>query len=65
MAEAKGTDIAALAVAWLLAHPAGIVPVMGTNTLDRIATLDAALKVDLDLQDWFILYSAALGHDVP
>lgn len=65
MAEAKGTDIAALAVAWLLAHPAGIVPVMGTNTLERIAALDDALRVDLDTEDWFILYSAALGHDVP
>lgn len=65
MAEAKGTDMAALAVAWLLAHPAGIVPVMGTNTLERIAALDDALRVELDLEDWFILYTAALGHDVP
>ena len=65
MAEAKGTDIAALAVAWLLAHPAKIIPVMGTNTLDRIAALGDALKIQLDLEDWFILYTAALGHDVP
>ncbi|NHF72132.1 aldo/keto reductase [Paracoccus xiamenensis] len=65
MAEAKDTDIAALAVAWLLAHPAGIVPVMGTNTLDRIATLDQAPRIELDLEDWFILYAAALGRDVP
>lgn len=65
MAEAKGTDIAALAVAWLLAHPAEIVPVMGTNTLDRIASLGAALQVPMSLEDWFILYTAALGHEVP
>ncbi len=65
MAEAKGTDMAALAVAWLLAHPAGIVPVMGTNTMARIAALDDALQMELDLEDWFILYTAALGHDVP
>ena len=54
-----------VAVAWLLAHPAGIVPVMGTNTLERIAALDDALRVELDLEDWFILYTAALGHEVP
>ncbi|MFD1795868.1 oxidoreductase [Paracoccus aurantiacus] len=65
MAEAKGTDIAAVAIAWLLVHPAGIVPVMGTNTLERIARLDDALAVELDTQDWFTLYAAALGHDVP
>lgn len=65
MAQAKGCDMAALAVAWLLAHPAGIVPVMGTNNLSRIAHLSDALKVRLDREDWFILYSAALGHEVP
>ncbi|MBA4491440.1 aldo/keto reductase [Paracoccus sp. S1E-3] len=65
MAEAKGTEMAALAVAWLLAHPAGIVPVMGTNTMERIAALNEALRIQLDPEDWFILYTAALGHDVP
>ena len=57
--------MAALAVAWLLAHPAGILPVMGTNTLSRIATLTDAFNVQLDREDWFILYQAALGHEVP
>ena len=65
MAAAKGCDMAALAVAWLLAHPAGILPVMGTNTLSRIATLTDAFNVQLDREDWFILYQAALGHEVP
>ncbi len=65
MAAAKGCDMAALAVAWLLAHPAGILPVMGTNTLSRITTLTDAFNVQLDREDWFILYQAALGHEVP
>lgn len=38
---------------------------MGTNTLDRIASLGAALQVPMSLEDWFILYTAALGHEVP
>ncbi len=62
--EATGTDAAAVAVAWLLAHPAGILPVMGTNSLDRIATLSDALKVGMDRQTWFALYEAARGHEV-
>lgn len=64
MAAAKGCDMAALAVAWLLAHPAGIVPVMGTNTMSRIETLTGAFSVAMDREDWFILYQAALGHEV-
>lgn len=58
------TDEAAVAVAWLLAHPAGILPVMGTNTISRIETLSDAMKVKMDRQTWFELYTAALGHEV-
>lgn len=65
MAAAQGVDMGAIAVAWLLAHPARIVPVMGTNNLDRIRDLSVALRVRMDRQDWFALYQAALGHEVP
>jgi predicted oxidoreductase len=65
IAQETGTDIAAVAVAWLLAHPAGILPVLGTNNLDRIAAMDAALRIDMDRQTWFELYALATGRDVP
>lgn len=65
MAAAKGCEMAALAIAWLLAHPARIMPVIGTNRLSRIAAMSEAFRVDLDREDWFILYQAALGHEVP
>ncbi|MFV0294145.1 MAG: aldo/keto reductase family oxidoreductase [Paracoccus sp. (in: a-proteobacteria)] len=64
MAADKGCELSALAIAWILAHPAGILPVMGTNNLSRIAALSDALRVSLDREDWFILYSAALGHEI-
>jgi len=63
--EAHGVDASAVAVAWLLAHPARIVPVLGTNTLARIARLSDACKLSLTRQDWFDLYSTALGAEVP
>ncbi|WP_195819198.1 aldo/keto reductase [Roseobacter sp. MH60115] len=65
LAQAQGLDRAAVAVAWLLAHPAGILPVMGTNTLSRIATFSDALNVEMDRQTWFELYEAANGQEVP
>jgi predicted oxidoreductase len=58
-------DSAAVAVAWLLAHPARIMPVMGTNAIGRIKTLSDALKVTMDRETWFTLYTAALGQEVP
>ncbi|MEM0947331.1 MAG: aldo/keto reductase [Pseudomonadota bacterium] len=65
ISDASGTDRAAVAIAWLLAHPARIMPVLGTNRLDRIARISDALKVEMDRQIWFELYTAALGHEVP
>ncbi len=60
-----GVDRAAVAVAFLLAHPANLLPVMGTNNLERIARISDALKVTLDRQAWFRLYQAGLGNEVP
>lgn len=62
---AQGVEASAVAVAWLLAHPAGILPVIGTNRLDRIGHLGEAMRVRLSRQDWFELYSLAMGHGVP
>ncbi len=61
---AFGVDCAAVAIAWLLAHPATILPVLGTNKLSRIAGISEALKVQLDRQDWFEIYQMANGHEV-
>lgn len=65
LALEQGTDWSAVAVAWLLRHPAGILPVMGTNSLSRIARLAESASVDMDRQTWFELYTLALGHEVP
>ena len=65
MADSLGVAASAVAVAWLLAHPAKIMPVMGTNDLNRIKALSDALKIRLDRQQWYELYTAALGHEVP
>ncbi|MFK7876819.1 MAG: aldo/keto reductase family oxidoreductase [Paracoccaceae bacterium] len=64
IAKQFGTDRAAVAIAFLLAHPAKILPVMGTNNLDRIAGISDALKVELTRETWYQLYTAALGHEV-
>lgn len=60
----NGVEEAAVAVAWLLAHPARILPVLGTNRLERIAAISDALKVEMDRETWFELYTAALGREV-
>ncbi len=64
VAMQNDVDESAVAVAWLMAHPARILPVLGTNRLDRIAAISDALKVTMDRETWFELYTAALGREV-
>jgi predicted oxidoreductase len=64
LAQAAGTDWTAVAVAWLLHNPARVIPVLGTNTLSRIATISDALRVPMDRQTWFELLTLAQGHEV-
>ncbi len=59
-----GVDETAVAVAWLLRHPAAIMPVMGTNSLDRVAKIADATKLEMDRQTWFELYTLAIGREV-
>mgnify|MGYP001800691131 CR=1 FL=1 len=65
LADELQSDIASLALAWLIAHPARIIPVAGTNSLHRIRQIGGTLQTPLDRETWFKIYSAALGRDVP
>ncbi|KJF67004.1 aldo/keto reductase [Rhizobium nepotum] len=61
----QGVDATAVAIAWLLRHPAKILPVLGTNNLQRIKTAADAMRVTIDRQTWFELYTLAIGSEVP
>jgi predicted oxidoreductase len=65
LARASVTDTTAVAMAWLMHHPVGVVPVMGSNQLDRIARFGDAARVPMDRQTWYELYELANGHEVP
>ena len=65
LAKAAGTDTTAVAMAWLMHHPVGILPIMGSNQIERILRFGEAAKVPMDRQTWFALYELANGHEVP
>ena len=54
-----------LLLAWLMKHPAGIHPVVGTTKKERLTDSVTATHIDMDLQDWFVLLEASLGHEAP
>ncbi|MEZ4793403.1 MAG: aldo/keto reductase [Gelidibacter sp.] len=54
-----------LLLAWILKHPSNIHPVIGTTNKQRIVDAAKALKIDLELEDWFLMLVASQGHKVP
>nr|WP_188374170.1 aldo/keto reductase [Winogradskyella haliclonae] len=54
-----------LLLAWLLKHPSSITPVVGTTNKIRLQQAMEATKINLELEDWFLILVAAQGHKVP
>ena len=58
-----GSDL--ILLAWILQHPANILPVAGTVNVARIQQLSKACSLELDKQDWFAIWTESMGNKVP
>ncbi|MBM3821346.1 MAG: aldo/keto reductase [Verrucomicrobia bacterium] len=65
VAHARHTSRSVIAIAWLLAHPAGIIPIIGATTPDHIVDAAKAESLELTREEWYGLYEAGLGHRLP
>ncbi|WP_035653067.1 aldo/keto reductase family oxidoreductase [Flavobacterium sp. ASV13] len=54
-----------LLLAWILKHPAGVIPIAGTVNVARIQSLLKAVELDMDKEDWFAIWTESMGDDVP
>lgn len=54
-----------LLLAWIMKHPSGIHPVVGTTNKTRLKQAVEASKINLELEDWFLILVASQGHKVP
>jgi predicted oxidoreductase len=64
-ASLGGKPIDQVALAWLLNHPAGIVPVLGTGKLERVRSAVESEALELSREQWFAILAASRGIDVP
>lgn len=62
LADRESVTRSAIALAWVMAHPSGAVPIIGTQRLGRIAEAAAAVEVKLTRSDWYSLIAAAGRH---
>ncbi len=53
-----------LMIAFLGSHPAGIIPVLGTHKIERIADALDAMDFLLEKEDWYALYQASTGEEI-
>ena len=64
IAKEYNTGINQILIAFLLAHPAGIIPVMGTTKIDRLIQAKDAADIKLSREDWYSLYLASNGEEL-
>ncbi len=65
LAEKHSVGLDQLLLAWLMKHPSGILPVLGTTKIDRLKNALKATNVELSDEEWFELWEAAEGNEVP
>ena len=63
--RAQGVSRPVAAYGWLMAHPAGIVPIVGSQSAERIAEASEALAMRWNRQDWYAVLVAARGVPLP
>lgn len=52
-------------LAWILHHPAQVIPVAGTVNVARIQLLMKATQLELEKEDWFAIWTESSGNNVP
>jgi predicted oxidoreductase len=50
---------------WLLMHPSSIIPILGTGKIERIKTAVDSLNIQMSLEQWFQIYIASTGKELP
>lgn len=65
IATARGVSRTVIALAWLLKHPSGIVPIVGSTNPDRIRDAARATEIELTREEWYRLLEAARGEPLP
>ncbi|WP_026703568.1 aldo/keto reductase [Flavobacterium soli] len=58
-----GSDM--ILLAWILQHPAKIIPVAGTVNVARLQYINNATQLVLDKEDWFAIWTESMGNPVP
>lgn len=65
LGESQGASVATMAYAWLMRHPSRPVPITGSRRVAALREAVAATAVRLSAEDWYRVWQASIGHEVP
>ena len=65
VAETYGVSRAAAAYSWIMAHPSRPIPIVGAQSLARIAEIADAFKARWTRADWYAVLVASMGEPLP
>ncbi len=65
IAAEQGVTRSAVVLAWAMRHPAGVVPIIGTQQVERIHECARAVEVELTRDEWYEILVAARGEAMP
>ncbi|SFJ63082.1 aldo/keto reductase [Thermoflavimicrobium dichotomicum] len=63
--EIGANSIDQVMYAWLLVHPAKLLPIVGSGKLERVQVAVESVKLQMDRQQWFSILESSKGHPVP
>lgn len=65
MAGELGVSVTTLVIAWVLRHPSQPLPILGSRRIEVARDAMAARALRLDAQQWYRIWTAAAGREVP
>jgi predicted oxidoreductase len=65
LAEKYKAGIDQILLAFVLKHPSEIIPVIGSTKMERLKSAYDASEIKIEREEWFMLWRASTGHEVP
>lgn len=65
LGEKYNATVDEILLAFVFKHPSKIIPVIGSTKIGRLKSAYDASQIDIEREEWFMLWRASKGHEVP
>ena len=65
LAEKYNASVDQILLAFVFKHPSKIIPVIGSTKIERLTSAYDAAKINIEREEWFMLWRASKGHEIP